>query len=36
MPAYSMPTIEETRRPEPKEVLLVANGDLRLSANHIC
>lgn len=36
MPAYSMPTNEEARRPEPNEVLLVANGDLRLSANHVC
>ena len=36
MPAYSMPMIEEPRRPEPNEVLLVANGDLRLSANHVC
>lgn len=36
MPAYSMPTIEEPLRPEPNKVLLVANGDLRLSANQVC
>jgi hypothetical protein len=36
MSPYSMPTIEEPRRPEPNEVLLVANGDLRLSANQVC
>jgi hypothetical protein len=36
MSAYSIPTVEEPQRPEPDEVLLVANGDLRLSANQVC
>ncbi len=33
---YSFPKIPEPPRVKPKEVLLVANGDLRLSANQTC
>ncbi|MHA1216292.1 MAG: fucose isomerase [Candidatus Thorarchaeota archaeon] len=33
---YSLPEIPEPPRAKPNEVLLVANGDLRLSANQTC
>ncbi|GIX07404.1 MAG: hypothetical protein KatS3mg115_1807 [Candidatus Poribacteria bacterium] len=36
MAAYRIPTVAEPRRPEPDEILLVANGDLRQSANRVC
>jgi hypothetical protein len=36
MPRYSIPEISEPTPPQPDEILLVANGDLRLSANQVC
>jgi len=36
MAAYKMPVVAEPKRVGPKQVLLVANGDLRLSANQNC
>lgn len=36
MPTYEMPTMPPTAKARPKEVLLVASGDLRLSANQNC
>lgn len=36
MPRYSIPQISEPAPPKPDEILLVANGDLRLSANQVC
>ncbi len=34
--AYSLPEIQEPAAPAPNEALLVASGDLRLSANQAC
>ncbi|GFP21138.1 hypothetical protein HKBW3S06_00364 [Candidatus Hakubella thermalkaliphila] len=36
MPFYSISQLSEPQSLEPDEVLLVANGDLRLSANQVC
>jgi hypothetical protein len=36
MPDYRMPELLRPEKAGPKEVLLVANGDLRLSANQVC
>ncbi len=36
MSTYSLPQLQELRPAAPKEILLVANGDLRLSANLVC
>jgi hypothetical protein len=36
MSAYSIPTFKPASRVGPTEVLLVANGDLRDSANKVC
>lgn len=36
MPAYTLPRINEPKRMKKKQVLLMANGDLRLSANQVC
>jgi hypothetical protein len=33
---YTLPQISEPAPPHPDEILLVANGDLRLSANQVC
>jgi hypothetical protein len=33
---YAIPHVEEPPQPAPNEVLLVANGDLRQSANRVC
>jgi len=33
---YNLPTLEAPPRPEPKTAMLVASGDLRLSANQTC
>jgi L-fucose isomerase-like protein len=36
MPSYSIPKLTELPPPNPNEVLLVASGDLRQSANQVC
>ena len=36
MPAYSVPSPSSPHKVGRKQVLLVANGDLRLSANQVC
>src|SRR5690606_40112499 len=36
MAEYAMPTVALPPAADPNEVLLVANGDLRLSANQLC
>jgi len=34
--AYQLPTVELPPKPEPNTAVLIANGDLRLSANQVC
>ena len=34
--AYQLPELAEPEAPEKNEVVLIANGDLRLSANQMC
>jgi len=34
--AYQLPQIETPAQPEPNTAILIANGDLRLSANQVC
>ncbi|MGQ9909393.1 MAG: fucose isomerase [Candidatus Flexifilum sp.] len=36
MSAYPLPTIKQPERVQPGEAVLVASGDLRLSANQVC
>lgn len=36
MASYDLPTVGERDKAQPNEVLLIANGDLRLSANQKC
>ncbi|MCS7072188.1 MAG: hypothetical protein NZM00_11825, partial [Anaerolinea sp.] len=36
MSAYQLPTIKQPERIQPGEAVLVASGDLRLSANQVC
>jgi len=36
MPAYAMPSVSNGKKLRKKQVQLVANGDLRLSANQVC
>lgn len=36
MSAYQLPTIKQPERVQPGEAVLVASGDLRLSANQVC
>jgi len=36
MPDYLYPTITEPQPPSPNEAVLIASGDLRLSANQVC
>jgi hypothetical protein len=36
MPTYTLPQLKERPAPEPNTAVLVANGDLRLSANQVC
>ena len=36
MPPYQVPDLHELPAPAPDEAILIANGDLRLSANQVC
>jgi L-fucose isomerase-like protein len=36
MSAYRLPKLKELPAPAPNEAILIANGDLRLSANQVC
>ena len=36
MPAYQIPKLATVPKPPKNEVILIANGDLRLSANQVC
>jgi hypothetical protein len=36
MPSYQVPDLIELPAPAPDEAILIANGDLRLSANQVC